>query len=285
MSKEEKLLRVRSKYPESSGWDTAKAWLSHSNQVTSGVNLVLENQLIGEFVEFAGTEYGESQKLLAKKEFSWSRYKSLLEKVATTCEETLVFKLLWTIYNWAKSNAPKEKALYLRYATTPAELVTMFATRGYLKPLLSDLIEIDSIDDSLAVLMQTFEGIEHAPKATALLVRDFIYTIRDLADENSVLSAFFEGFEIRAEYGLVKNASVSLNWKASPMLKAIANSKGRPFVELYELFIRSLFSAARRTNSDKWGKWQRTYDQEFRFWMNVMQSGMCKVDQSFEYDD
>lgn len=285
MGKEEDLLKVRSKYPKSSGWETTKAWLSRTDQVSGGVQKVLENQLIDEFVKYAGTEFGEPQKLLEKKEFSWSSYSNLFEKISSGCEEDLFSELIQTIYEWAKSNDPKLKTLYLQHATTPAKLVIMFANRGYLKDLLSDLIEVGDIKNSLTILNQTFEGIEQDPKATALLVLDFIYTIRDLSDDNTVLSAFFEGFEVRAEYGLIPRVSVSLTWKASPMLKAMANTKSHPFVKLYEIFIRDLFSAARRENSNTWGKWQRAYDQEFRFWTNVMQSGMIKSDLSFEYDD
>jgi len=284
MSNEEELLKVRSNYPEPSGWDSAKAWLSKDEQVTTGVQQILEKHLIEKFIEYAGTGFGESQTWSSKKEFSWSRYSKLFEKIAANCDADLFSELLWETYVWAKVNASKEKADYLRYATTPENIVTMFSTRGLLKPLLSDLIVVDDTDNSLVVLKKTFKGIEKDPRATALLVLDFIYTIRDLSDENSVLSAFFEGFEAKAQYGLTPGVNVSLTWKASPMLNAIAKVKGRPLVELYEVFIRDLFSIARRVNHDKWGVWQREYDQEFRLWINVVQSGMFKTDQSFEYD-
>jgi len=285
MSNEEELYKVRSKYPEPSGWETAKAYLSRDKQVTIGVQRVLENHLVDKFVEYAGKEFDESKKWLSKKDFSWSRYSKLLNKIAVNCGTDLFSELLWEIYLWAKTNTPNEKTNYLEYATSPENLVTMFATRGVLKSLLSDLIVIDDINYSLMVLKKTFTGIEKYPKATALLILDFIYTIRDLSGENSVLSAFFEGFEVNAQYGIPPHASISLTWKASPMLGAIAQSRGRPLVDLYETFVRDLFSSARSSNLEEWGTWQRKYDQEFRLWINVTQSGMFKSDQSYEYDD
>jgi len=285
MSNEEKLFKVRSKYPEPSGWETAKAYLSRDEQVTIGVQRVLENHLIDKFVEYAGKEFDEPKKLLSKKDFSWSRYSKFLNKIAANCGTDLFSELLWEIYLWAKTNTPKEKTNYLEYATTPENLVTMFATRGVLKSLLSDLIVIDDVHYSLTVLKEAFNGIEKYPKATALLILDFIYTIRDLSGENSVLSAFFEGFELNAQYGISQHANISLTWKASPMLGAIAQAKGRPLVDLYETFVRDLFSSARNSNLEEWGTWQRKYDQEFRLWINITQSGMFKSDQSYEYDD
>lgn len=285
MSNEEKLFKVRSKYPEPSGWETAKAYLSRDEQVTIGVQRVLENHLIDKFVEYAGKELDEPKKLLSKKDFSWSRYSKFLNKIAANCGTDLFSELLWEIYLWAKTNTPKEKTNYLEYATTPENLVTMFATRGVLKSLLSDLIVIDDVHYSLTVLKEAFNGIEKYPKATALLILDFIYTIRDLSGENSVLSAFFEGFELNAQYGISQHANISLTWKASPMLGAIAQAKGRPLVDLYETFVRDLFSSARNSNLEEWGTWQRKYDQEFRLWINITQSGMFKSDQSYEYDD
>jgi hypothetical protein len=285
MSNEEELLKVRSNYPEPSGWDTAKAWLWRDEQIALGVQRVLENHLIEQFIEYAGKESDGPQKLLSKRNFSWSRYSKLLNKIAVNCSTDLFSELLWKTYAWAKINAANEKANYLHYATTPANLVTMFATRGLLKPLLTDLIVVDNIDNSLIILKRTFKGIEKDPKATALLVLDFIYTVRDLSNENKVLSAFFEGFEVNVQYGLTSNTRASLTWKASPMLNAIAQAKGRPLVDLYEIFVRNLFSAAREANRDEWGAWQRKYDQEFRLWINVMQSGMFKSDQVVEYDE
>lgn len=285
MSNEEELFKVRSKYPEPSGWETAKAYLSRDEQVTIGVQRVLENHLIDKFVEYAGKELDEPKKLLSKKDFSWSRYSKFLNKIAANCGTDLFSELLWEIYLWAKTNTPNEKTNYLEYATTPENLVTMFATRGVLKSLLSDLIVIDDVHYSLTVLKKTFNGIEKYPKATALLILDFIYTIRDLSGENSVLSAFFEGFELNAQYGISQHANISLTWKASPMLGAIAQAKGRPLVDLYETFVRDLFSSARNSNLEEWGTWQRKYDQEFRLWINITQSGMFKSDQSYEYDD
>jgi hypothetical protein len=74
-----------------------------------------------------------------------------------------------------------------------------------------------------------------------------------------------------------------LTWNASPMLQAIAKSRSKQLVELYENFIRDLFLQAKNRHVDKWPEWQESYDHEFQTWNNILQAGMFKPDRIFNY--
>jgi hypothetical protein len=278
---ESELLKIRSRYGPATGWETARAWLfkpNNEDQIRMGVARLLENNLISDFMDHAGVNT-----ISINDRGQWKLYKQTFAAITTCCNREALGNLLWAVFLWSKGQDAVGRGRYLREAVGPIELVSVLAHEGLLKPLLTNLIQKENPKQSLPALKATFEGVEQNPGATAILVIDFIYTVRDIAGEDNVLSAFFEGFELTASYGTKQLLGASIKWTASPMLKALARSKGRATIDLYENLIRDLFSKARKANADNWAEWQRAYDQEYLFWTNILQAGMVKPDTSLEY--
>ena len=286
---EQDLLARRAKYPEASGWETARAWIfrpSQDEQVRMGIERVLERDLIAEFLQRVVHEEDIPSRQTPEQHINWDSYRANFVRIRNACDHALLAKLLWAIFTWTKAQPITERARYLKEAVgSSADLATILGHNGVLEPFLSAILSREDPHGSLTLLKQTFEGIEHDPKATAVLVLDFIYAVRDIADNDAVLSAFFDGFELKANYGIGRDIGASITWNASPMLKAIANVKGRPIVQLYENFLRHVFTTARAANAQDWPTWQRAYDGEFLLWTNVIQSGMFNPKRAFEYGE
>jgi hypothetical protein len=278
LMREEELLRIRGRYPQATGWETAKKWIfspGNSEQVSLGIKAVLGNGLFSEFVDYAGTAQKESLIAPGAKEFKWQCYIDAFLKIKDQCEDPLLTDLIWSIYSWAIDNKRETPYRYLSEAVDSVELVTLLSRRSFLKELIEDIIAKHDTESALLVLKQVFEGVESEPRATALLVINFIHVIRDAGDSDKVMAGFFEGFELQTPYGV--------SWKAAPMLKALSDKKNKKKVLLYEDFLRHLFFSARTLSQNDWATWKRAYDQEFQLWINLFQSGMFNPDVKTEY--
>ena len=188
------LLKTRADYRPGTGWETARAWLFNPNnddQIRMGVELLLDNNLIAEFIKHTGVDISVS-----RGSEKWGRYRQTFERIKSCCDRETLAKVLWAIFSWASGKETLARATYLREAVGPVDLVAVLGHKGLLKPFLSELIQKDDPKQSLPILKRTFEGVEKNPRATAILVLDFIYTVRDFTGEDSVLSAIFEGFEL-----------------------------------------------------------------------------------------
>lgn len=282
MNDEQELLKTRAKYPEADDWEKAKMLVfspKDDEQLRMGVNHLLENNLIAQFIQQAGKDTEFVSRKVQQQKFQWTQYRKILAQVRRVCDEELFARFLWAIFTWAQVHHRAERTLYFKEVIDATSLVRLFHSKGMLKELLIHLIDEKKTLQSLSLLKQTFLNVEQDPKATAILVFNFIYAVRDLTDEVSVWSAFFKGFELTAGSGL------TVTWQSSPMLEAITKTKGKAIAQLYEDFIRDLLTKAKSTNIHQWAVWQKTYDLEFLSWRNVMQSGMFKPDSAFEYTD
>src|SRR5687768_9053189 len=111
------LLKIRADYRPGKGWETARAWLFSSNnddQIRMGVERLLENNLIADFIKHAGVDNAS-----VNSREQWEQYKQTFERIKSCCDREILAELLWAIFSWANGKQSLARAMYLKEAVGP----------------------------------------------------------------------------------------------------------------------------------------------------------------------
>jgi hypothetical protein len=100
---EQDLLARRAKYPEASGWETARAWIfrpGQDDQVRMGIERVLERGLITEFLQRVVHEEEIPSRQALEQHIRWDSYRANFVRIRKACDHPLLAKLLWVVMQW-----------------------------------------------------------------------------------------------------------------------------------------------------------------------------------------
>lgn len=287
--KESDLLSIRANYPQDSGWNFAKPLLftprgDPYQQVPMGINTVLQEGLLEILAKELGFDHKSSGPSVTPRSFSWVNVSNNLRSISLYSPVSLYSELLWKLWSFVYESHNEICIDYLKSMGTSTQIVKLFHEHDRFRYLLIDILRLKNPDGCVEIFRDVFIEVVSDPQATALFVMDFILGIRDVNDEQSVTTGFFEGFELGGKVGTDKGG-FSITWKAAPMLKALVQTRSRVYVRVYEGVLRSIITRARTASGASWGEWQRQYDREFRVWNNLMQSGMFNPNIEIAYEN
>lgn len=131
-------------------------------------------------------------------------------------------------------------------------------------------------------LVSVLSGSLEKPDIAAEIVYEFVQSIRDAANERSVLVAFLEGFSVQVGTPGAVGGAIVAKWDSKPMLQALINTEKAYLAQLHEDFIRLYLAPRLQSDDSTVGQWQRRYDQHFQLLINL-RSGMFHSGVTYEY--
>jgi hypothetical protein len=123
---------------------------------------------------------------------SWNNYNTHFQEVSNNCTPDLLAIFLWEIFLWAKMEDPLNKFTYISKAVDSVVLVKILNKSSLLRSLLKELIDTENPQHSLKNIKKTFKDVDISPEASANLVFEFIYAIRDISSDSAITNAFLK---------------------------------------------------------------------------------------------